>query len=455
VTDLTCASREELLEIIAQQQAQIAALLVGVEELEAQVQQLQEEIGRLRSGKGGGVEFAVKASRPPREEKKERKHRAQAFVRRREKADEVRYHRLERCPDCGAKLTGEGWEHRRHQVIELELRRRVVDHVVLGRRCGVCGKRALPKLEDKEIGAVGKRRFGASVQSLVTVLNVAGRLPIRMIRRMLRETCGLHLSSGAVVDLLDGVRAAAEPTVRELRAQVRASASVCADETGWREDGVNGYLWTFSTSALRCYEYRPSRSGQVPLEVLGENFGGTVTCDFYAAYNKLGAVLQRCWPHLLRDAKDLAEINADRPEVAAWREALKALYLEAKTFHHDNPRKRTRARRYFEARTAKLAQPYANDRAAPQRTLAQRILKHLHELFVFVSDPEVPGDNNLAERSLRPAVIARKISGGTRSPKGSETKMKLMSLLGTWQAQGKPLHATCQQLLLSSPARSP
>jgi hypothetical protein len=327
--------------------------------------------------------------------------------------------------------------------------------VVVARRCGVCGKRALPKLEDQEIGAVGKRRFGASVQSLVTVLNIAGRLPIRMIRRMLRETCGLHLSNGSVVKLLDGARATAEPTVRELLEQVRASSSVCADETGWREDGVNGYLWTFATPTLRYYEYRHSRAGQVAVEVLGENFGGTVTCDFYAAYNKLGAVLQRCWPHLLRDAKDLAEINADRPEVAAWREALKALYLEAKTFHHDNPRKRTRARRYFEAQATKLAQPYAKDPQAPQRTLAQRILKHLHELFVFVSDPEVPGDNNLAERSLRPAVIARKISGGTRSPKGSETKMKLMSLFGTWQVRGKPLHATCQQLLLSSPARSP
>src|SRR3990172_12434518 len=148
--DGTPASREDLLAIIAQQQAQIAALLVRVEELEAQVQQLQEEIRRLRSGKGGGVEFAVKASRPPREEKKARKHRAQGFARRREKADEVRYHALERCPDCGAKLTGEGWEHRRHQVIEVELRRRVVDHVVMARRCGVCGKRALPKLGDKE-----------------------------------------------------------------------------------------------------------------------------------------------------------------------------------------------------------------------------------------------------------------------------------------------------------------
>ena len=229
--DLERASREELVEIIR-------GLLARLEGLEARVAELEAENLRLRRGGGSQTELCIKASRPPREEKKERKHRAQAFVRRREKADEVRYHRLERCPDCGAKLSGEGWEHRRHQVIELEIKRRVVDHVVMARRCGVCGKRALPKLEDKETGAVGKRRFGASIQSLVTVLSVAGRLPIRMIRRMLRETCGLHLSNGSVVKLLDGVRAAAEPTVRELREQVRASSSVCADACPARGDGM-------------------------------------------------------------------------------------------------------------------------------------------------------------------------------------------------------------------------
>ena len=230
MTDLTCASREELLEIIAQQREEIAALLARVEELEA-------ENLRLRRGGGSPTEFCIRPSRP-REERKARKRRGQVFVRRREKPDEEVRHALERCPDCGAKLTGEGWEHRRRQVIELVLRRRVVDHVVMGRRCGVCGKRALPKLEDKETGAVGKRRFGASIQSLVTVLNVAGRLPIRMIRRMLRETCGLHLSNGSVVKLLDGVRTAAEPTVRELREQVRASSSVCADACPARGDGM-------------------------------------------------------------------------------------------------------------------------------------------------------------------------------------------------------------------------
>jgi len=84
--------------------------------------------------------------------------------------------------------------------------------------------------------------------------------------------------------------------------------------------------------------------------------------------------------------------------------------------------------------------------------LAQRLLKHLSELFVFVSDPAVPATNNLAERSLRPAVIARKISGGTRSPKGSATRMGLMSLLGTWAAQGKSQLQGCRELLLPTPA---
>ena len=153
----------------------------------------------------------------------------------------------------------------------------------------------------------------------------------------------------------------------------------------------------------------------MPREVLGEEFGGTVTCDFpgrcspspcararagYGGYNKLG-VLQRCWAHLLQDAKELAELNADRPEVVAWESAsggLKALYQAAKAFSHPNRRARRRERRCFERLVGELARPLADDASAPQRTLSQRLLKHRHELFVFVSHPEVPPTNNPASQ---------------------------------------------------------
>lgn len=437
--DLQKASREELLEIIA-------ALVARVEALEA-------ENLRLRQGKGGGTPLAVKASRR-RQEKRPRKRRKQSFVRRREIPDEVRYHAVECCPQCGRKLGG-GWEQRRRQVIQIELPPvRVIDHVILARRCGVCQKRWLPKLSEEVIGARGKRRFGVSVQALVATLHIGCRIPMKMVRGLLREMFGLRISEGEVVELLDGTREAGKQEIAELLEAVRGSPAVCGDETGWRQDGDNGYLWTFATPRVRWFLYRKSRSGEVPKEVLGEEFSGVVSCDFYGGYNKLG-VLQRCWAHLLKDAKELAQINADRPEVVGWVEALGALYEEAKACGvalgelPAGSRIRCKQRRHFEKLAAALAGRYAQQANAPQRVLAQRILKHRHELFVFISDPAVPPTNNLAERSLRPAVVARKISGGTRSAKGSQTKMALMSLFGTWQLQGKPLLDSCRQLLLS------
>jgi hypothetical protein len=441
VENLAAATREELIAIIE-------ALLVRVEALEA-------EVRRLRGGKGGGTALVVKPNKPE-QEKQPRKPRARAFVRRKETPDEEVRHVVERCPDCGRSLAG-GWEHSRRQVIEVVVQRRVIDHVIWARRCGVCRKRWLPKLEGSEIGVQGQRRFGASVQGMVATLHIGCRVPMRMIGKLLGEMCGLHISGGEVVKLLDGVKGAGEPELERLRESIRRSPAVCADETGWRENGRNGYLWGFFTEQERYFEYRKSRAAAVPEEVLGEDFGGVVTCDFYAGYNKVG-VLQRCWFHLLKDARELAELKADRPEVVAWTEALQALYEEAKAFTlialelPADCRERRKARRRFERLATELARPYAKDPNAPQRVLAQRISKHLHELFVFISDPAVPATNNLAERSLRPAVIARKISGGTRSPKGSATRMGLMSLLGTWAAQGKGQLQGCRELLLPTPA---
>jgi len=442
VENLGTASRDELIAIIE-------ALMVRVEALE------EEEVRRLRGGKGGGTALVVKPNKPE-QEKQPRKPRDRAFVRRKETPDEEVRHVVERCPDCGRNLAG-GWEHSRRQVIEVVLQRRVVDHVIWARRCGVCQKRILPKLKASEIGVQGKRRFGASVHALVTTLHIGGRVPMRMIGKLLGETCGLHISEGEVVKLLDGVKGAGEPESARLRESIRRSPAVCADETGWRENGCNGYLWGFFTEQERYFEYRKSRAAVVPEEVLGEDFGGVVTCDFYAGYNKLG-VLQRCWFHLLKDARELAELNADRPEVVAWTEALQALYAEAKACCLGlgelpaNCRARRKERRRLEQLAVKLAKPYAHDPDAPQRVLAHRLLKHLPELFVFVTDPAVSATNNLAERSLRPSVIARKISGGTRSPKGSATRMGLMSLLGTWAAPGKGQLQGCRELLLPTPA---
>ena len=301
MADLDSASREELIQVVS-------ALLVKLEALEARVAELEEENRRLRSGKGGGAVLGIKASRPPKEAPKERKPRDRGYARRREEqVDERCEHAVEQCPECGRKLEG-GWAHTHRQVIEVVLQKRVVEHVSVARWCGVCQKRWLPPAAACGVGVQGKRRLGVSVQALVSWLHIQGRIPLRTIRKLLREGCDLSVSVGEVLNLLEGVQEAGKAQVEGLPAQLRQAPAVCADETGWREDGQNGYLWGFFTPTLRYYEFRHTRAGLVPEEVLGEEYPGTVICDFYAGYNGMG-VLQRCWPHLLRDAKEVAELT--------------------------------------------------------------------------------------------------------------------------------------------------
>ena len=97
-----------------------------------------------------------------------------------------------------------------------------------------------------------------------------------------------------------------------------------------------------------------------------------------------------------------------------------------------------------------LGQRYALIRKHPCQALAKRLLRHQDELFLFVLYEQVSADNNLAERSLRPLVIARKISGGTRSPAGTDTRMALASLFGTWTARGLNPYTECLALLRQS-----
>ena len=103
----------------------------------------------------------------------------------------------------------------------------------------------------------------------------------------------------------------------------------------------------------------------------------------------------------------------------------------------------------LESQLLSLCRPFSNDEAAPQAKLCRRIERFIKELLVFVSHPDVPSENNAAERSLRHLVISRKISGGTRSEQGTNSKMILASLFGTWRAMGLNPLSQSRKLLVS------
>jgi transposase len=218
----------------------------------------------------------------------------------------------------------------------------------MARWCGVCGKRHLPKRAKALCGVtVGRHRFGVRLISLIAQMVNVCRMPIRTVKRLLFSLFGVRVSDGGIVALLAAVAKSGRRMYAELQETTRSSSFVHADETGWREDGMNGYLWSFSTPSAHLFVRSPSRGHQVPESVLGSAYRGTVVSDFYGAYSYHMGSHQRCWVHLLRDLKKLQETFADEPSVQDWAKQLHALYKDATFVCYLRRKDRVRARERF------------------------------------------------------------------------------------------------------------
>ena len=204
-------------------------------------------------------------------------------------------------------------------------------------------------------------------------------------------------------------------------------------------------------NATSCERYflRRGRGQAVVDEALGESFSGVLVSDFYAAYHHYDGPKQRCWAHLLRDIHDQRTRYPKDAALARWAAAVHQLYVAAKACNHHEPWQRRVAQLAWERKLLAICRPFVADPSAVQGKLCRRIERFIKELFVFVAEPDVPSDNNPAERSRRHLVISRKVSGGTRSEQGTERKMTLASIFGTWRAQGLNPLAACRQLLVS------
>src|SRR3954470_1993487 len=432
--DVQTASRDELL-------AYIAALEARVRELEARGGE-----SAPRRLPGHKPEQRPAAPPPPR------KRRAQGYGRRRSGPTAQVVHAVAACPDCGCVLVG-GSRQRSREVLELAPAPAVVsEHVYLARRCPPCGRRCVPPPELTGV-VVGRQRLGVGLVSLIATLRIAGRWPYGQIQRYLASVHELRLSPGALVGAVRTVARQGKAAAAQIQAQVRASPVVHGDETGWRENGRNGYVWTFSTPTARLF-VRGSRAGTVVDAALGAAFAGVLVSDFYAAYDHVPTAKQRCWAHLLRDVHALRQQHPDDAALAQWAKKLHRLYERGRA-GATGPTLGTRAaqrqqwalRAKLQAGLRALATVPAQEPPPVYRTLAGRLRRYEGELFTFVTEPGVPADNNAAERSLRHLVIQRKISGGTRSADATTSLLVAPTLFGTGQGPGRDPSQACRDLL--------
>lgn len=429
-------------------------------ELAAQIEPLTERLSDLE--KKSRVPSFVKANRPKKEKvDKPRRKRAAKHnqARRREEPTRIEEHAVDECKTCGYHLSGDSESYRR-QVIELPEPSpvEVIEHRILKRHCPTCETMQYPDI-DWSRKVIGQGRIGIRLAALIAYLRQSMRQPVRSIQQYLQTVHQVRLSIGEITQLLNRMAEQVQPAVEALQQAIRQEPVVHADETGWRENGQNGYIWCMASTGknpIRYYEYHRSRAGQVVVDLLGDSFAGHLVSDFYGAYNIYPGPHQRCWVHLLRDLRTMKEEHQDDGELLAWILAIRLQFDEAlRVDPQTGPDERRRLYDGFRRRTELLGLQYAQAKGHACRAMAQRLLRHLDELYQFVLNPNVSADNNAAERAIRPLVVQRKISGGSRSRKGSDTRMKLASLFETWQArQQNPFHEFLN-LLMHPSALSP
>jgi len=434
----------------------IEEALVVIAEQAVVITELRERIAELERTKTPPPSWV----KPNRSEKTDtagpRKKRAAEHNagRRRSTPTRVERHAFDACPDCGYALAGESIKRTREVIDIPALTAEVVEHQFIKRHCPVCQAWKTPTATVLDGQVLGQGRIGVGLASLIGTLRITQRLPVDHIQQVLTHVFGVELSRGGIQQCTATLARTLAPRRAEIEAQTRASPVQHMDETGMRENGQNGYVWTQATdgpTATRVFTYHRSRSGQVARDLVGA-YDGVLTTDFYAAYDTCGLTRQRCWAHLARDIHTLREDHPDREDVQAWCLAVLALKTKALALETTmlSLSERARAATQLEQQTHDLARCYWKDRAHPAHTLAKRLYRYEGELFTFIRMPGVVATNNLAERSIRPFVITRKISGGTRSSTGSQIRCDLATVFHTWAARGLNPFTACLAALQTS-----
>jgi transposase len=336
----------------------------------------------------------------------------------------------DRCPECGSEL-GDPVRIESKIIEETPEPQPVIvtKFKIAHYRCPSCNREVAAS--NPNIPVEG--RFGNHVIVQTTLLKYEDRLPHRKIQNTLRRLHGLNICPATILDLTRRAADAVQPQYDAILDRIRDAPILYVDETSIHVQGKKHWIWAFTTPSETFIVIRKSRGTKVLMEILTRRFKGIIVCDGWKPYAKFTKRLQRCWAHLLRESRDLAD---EIEEAVPLHEALKDLYEELTGALENDPPPEVRMELWNKAR-AKLRQLITKDhKNIKVRKLICKISNGFEYWFTFVIQPDVEPTNNRAERALREHVILRKIVGTLRNNKGTSIHERIMTVLATWKQQG-------------------
>ena len=283
----------------------------------------------------------------------------------------------------------------------------------------------------KASGVLPRRLYGNDLIAQTAVWHYVHGIPMGTIEEM------LGLLRCSLSDVFHGLAKLVKLVLPRLMEEFRQAAVKHADETTWRTQGQSGYAWVFSCDNVSLFLFRHTRSGAVPKEVFGsESVPGVLVVDRYSGYSRVPCKVQYCYEHLKRNLQDIVKQFPDEAEVKRFGKDVVAMLCKAMKLR----RRRISDQRFYK-QAAELKKKImdtmevdANHEAI--RTYQEIFRDNEDKMYHWAEDRRVPAENNRAEKELRPIVIARKISFGSQSPKGRNTREVLASVLNTLRQRG-------------------
>ena len=368
-----------------------------------------------------------------------------------ELVDEIVEHWPDRCGSCQREFSAcelvDAEEPSRHQLAELPpIAVRVSEHRLHWVCCPACAAvtTATPP--------AARWAFGPRLQAAIVTLAVRNRVSRRQTTELARELFGVELATGTVDAIVQRAGEALAAPHTRLEQEIKRSAVVNIDETGWKTKGERRTLWGALTSQTAVFRIAAGRHASEAQTMLGERDRGIVCSDRYGGYDYLDPTRrQLCWAHLLRDFTAHSEGMGEQAQFGAAGLAVATdLFNAWQQFQHDD--NHARLRRRIKPLQAKLRAEleHASRKSARtryHRQFARNLLKRWPALWTFTHTHGVEPTNNHAERGLRGAVIHRKLSLGSQSERGERTIERLLSASITCRLRKQSLYDYLTQVI--------
>jgi transposase len=357
-----------------------------------------------------------------------------------ERVDQVIQYIPAECERCQASLPNEAgvddpgptW----HQVAELpSVAAIVTEHQGHGRHCACCGHVTWAKIPDD----VRAHAFGPKLAAAAVFLSSRCHGSKRVVAETFQTLFGVPISLGSISNLEAEAAAALAPAHAQAEQAVRAAAAKNADETGWSIAGKLCWLWLVATNWVAYFKISAGRGQANFRALLGEHLGGIIGSDRWHAYNVLDlANRQLCWAHLKRDFQKWLDHGGEGVTVGqSGLDAVKRIFELWRDFRQgmmDRPALQVA----MEPVCNELRQTLeSGGRCTDKRVglFCRKILAIYPALWTFTRIDGVEPTNNHAERTLRLAVIWRKISFGSHSDEGCRFAERILTVVQTLRLQ--------------------